>query len=78
MKPGEWLCVVTDGATEAVNKRKEFFGSQRVGEALAAIPEDSTPGEIIKGLRAAVAEFADGAEPADDLTLLALRWRGNS
>ena len=77
MKPGEWLCVVTDGATEAVNKRKEFFGSQRVGEALASIPEESAPSEIIKGLRAAVAEFADGAEPADDLTLLALRWRGN-
>jgi len=28
-------------------------------------------------LRAAVAEFANGAEPADDLTLLALRWHGN-
>jgi CHASE2 domain-containing sensor protein/serine phosphatase RsbU (regulator of sigma subunit) len=77
MQPGEWLCVVTDGVTEAVNKRKEFFGTARVTAALAALPADGGPEEVIKGLRAAVAGFADGAEAADDLTLLVLRWRGN-
>jgi len=76
MRPGEWLCVVTDGATEAVNRRKEFFGTDRVAAAMGALPPDSPPGEVIRGLRSAVAAFAEGAEAADDLTLLALRWRG--
>ena len=76
MRPGEWLCVVTDGATEAVNTKKEFFGTDRVAAAIGALPPDSTPEEVIRGLRSAVATFADGAEAADDLTLLALRWRG--
>jgi CHASE2 domain-containing sensor protein len=77
MQPGEWLCVVTDGATEAVNKKKEFFGVNRLSGALAAIPQDTPPTELIRQLRIAVADFADGAEAADDLTLLVLRWRGN-
>ena len=76
MREGEWLCVVTDGATEAVNNRKEFFGTDRVAAAIGAMPADSLPADVIRGLRSAVAKFADGAEAADDLTLLALRWRG--
>jgi serine phosphatase RsbU (regulator of sigma subunit)/CHASE2 domain-containing sensor protein len=78
MQPGEWLCVVTDGATEAVNRRKEFFGTASVGAALGAMPQETEPAEVIRRLRAEVAAFADGAEAADDLTLLVLRWRGNA
>jgi serine phosphatase RsbU (regulator of sigma subunit) len=78
LEPGEWLCVVTDGATEAVNPRREFFGTARVAAALSALPGESAPAEVIRGLRTAVADFAEGAEAADDLTLLVLRWRGGS
>jgi adenylate cyclase len=76
LTPGEWLCVLTDGATEAVNRKKEFFGIERVTASLAALPADVDPAELIRRLRADVGVFADGAEAADDLTLLALRWRG--
>jgi hypothetical protein len=30
----------------------------------------------LRGLRSDVDVFAKGADPADDLTILALRWRG--
>ena len=73
-KPGEWLCVVTDGATEAVNKERKFFGTERVVAALASVPDDASADDVIRNLRSEVAAFADGAEAADDLTLLALRW----
>ena len=74
--PGEWLCVVTDGATEAVNGEKQFFGTKRLRATLAALPQDIEPGELVKRLRAEVERFAEGAEAADDLTLLVLRWEG--
>jgi adenylate cyclase len=74
--PGEWICVVTDGATEAMNPMKEFFGGERLRTALSWMPENSEPPEIIARLRDDVRRFADGAEPPDDLTLLALRWDG--
>jgi serine phosphatase RsbU (regulator of sigma subunit) len=73
--PGEWLFVFTDGASEAVNPRKEFFGIERLAASLAAAPH-AEPAELIKKVRSDIAAFANGAEAADDLTLLALRWTG--
>jgi hypothetical protein len=31
---------------------------------------------LVEGLRADVQRFVDGAEAADDLTILVLRWNG--
>lgn len=74
LQPGEWICVVTDGATEAMNPQRQFFGVERLRASLSWIPEDAGPGEIVRRLRDDVARFAAGAEPADDITLLAIRW----
>ena len=41
----------------------------------AAAPR-RTAREVVEALRADVSAFAAGAEPADDLTILALRWNG--
>ena len=37
---------------------------------------DATARDVVDALRADVGAFAAGAEPADDLTILALRWNG--
>jgi serine phosphatase RsbU (regulator of sigma subunit) len=76
--PGEWLCVVTDGATEAMNPEKEFFGVERLRTSLSWMPEDIEPAQLIQRLRDDVARFADGAELADDITLVAVRWEGGT
>jgi len=76
LAPGEWLCVVTDGATEAMNPQREFFGVERLRTALSWMPEDVEPQELIRRLREDIVRFAAGAEPADDITLLVLRWTG--
>ncbi|MET0210205.1 MAG: CHASE2 domain-containing protein [Burkholderiaceae bacterium] len=76
MTPGEWICVVTDGATEAMNPQKDFFGNERLKTSLGWMPEDATPEDVIERLRDDVRRFADGAEAPDDLTLLALRFNG--
>jgi serine phosphatase RsbU (regulator of sigma subunit) len=76
--PGEWLCVVTDGATEAINPAGGFFGIDRLRAALALASRDVRAQELLDGVRAEVSRFTDGADPADDLTLLVLRWEGDA
>ncbi|MGZ5096587.1 MAG: SpoIIE family protein phosphatase [Usitatibacter sp.] len=76
LEPGEWICVVTDGATEAMNPAREFFGVERLRTALTWMAQESTPTEVIRRLREDVTRFAAGAEAADDITLLAMRWEG--
>lgn len=74
--PGEWLVVVTDGVTEAQNPAREFFGIERLRASLSWLPREAQPGEVVRRIEEDVLKFAAGAEQADDLTLLALCWRG--
>ena len=76
LSPGEWVFVVTDGATEAMNPKREFFGVERLRTSLSWMPAGAAPTELVKRLRDDVARFAAGAEPADDITLVALLWDG--
>ena len=73
LAPGEILCVVSDGVTEAQNPARELYGGERAERVLAAA--DSARAAVAL-LRADVEAYAGGAEPADDMTVLALRWRG--
>ena len=70
---GGWLCVVTDGVTEAMNERGELYGSARL---LNVLREKKDPAEILHVVRDDVRTFAGKAEQSDDLTLLCVRWNG--
>ena len=74
MVAGEWLFTMTDGVTEAVSKRGDFFGTRRLEELLQDTKLAPAPGELVNRVKAEVHTFADGAEPSDDITLLSLRW----
>jgi adenylate cyclase len=74
MVPGEWLCVVTDGVTEAMNSKLELFTAAKLKDVLDAEPVLEWPTEVVKRSQEAVRVFSAGADPADDLTLLAVRW----
>jgi adenylate cyclase len=76
LSPGDWIFIVTDGATEAMNPKREFFGVERLRTALSWMPQEVDPNELVKRLRDDVSRFAAGAELADDITLVALRWEG--
>ena len=79
MQPGEWLCVVTDGVTEAQRAGGELYGGERAEELLARFRAANAAADadaVVAALRADVHAFEAGAEPADDLTVLVLRWNG--
>ncbi len=72
---GEMLCLMTDGVTEALNPAAELYGTARAQAWLERMAGASAQA-LVDGLHADVLAFADGADAADDLTILALRWRG--
>ncbi len=79
LAPGDTLCMVTDGITEAMNERGEFYGTARLAgliERLAREPGEVTPQGAVTAIREEVTRFCGGAEPADDLAILAVRWTG--
>jgi serine phosphatase RsbU (regulator of sigma subunit) len=77
LAPGTWLCLVTDGAAEAQNPAGELYGHARVQARLCASTiAGASPQAIVDALHNDVQAFADGAEAADDLTILVLRWLG--
>jgi len=73
LRPGDMLCVVSDGVTEAVNGSGELFGAARVERSLASA---ATARAAVDVLRRDVAAFVGAAPQADDQTVLALQWRG--
>jgi len=73
--PGETLCMITDGITEAANTAGQLYGHPRLERVLARM-NGATPDELVDDLRRDVLEFVNGAEPADDMSVLALRWMG--
>lgn len=74
---GDLLCLITDGVTEAQNAAAELYGGERLQAVLARCAEQGAgSAEVMEAVRADVAAFAGPVEPADDLTLLMLRWNG--
>ncbi|HOW57128.1 MAG TPA: SpoIIE family protein phosphatase [Smithellaceae bacterium] len=77
LETGETLVMYTDGVTEATNRQKAFFAEAGLLKVLQGSCGTSVRG-IVENTIGAVHQFAAGAEPADDITLLVLRMEGNS
>jgi serine phosphatase RsbU (regulator of sigma subunit) len=66
---------MTDGVTEARNAAGELYGPARVQHVLEARRDAAAGAQgLVDALHDDVQAFAAGAEAADDLTILALRW----
>jgi len=78
LRPGETVCLVTDGVTEAVNPAGEFYGRARLEAVLARAGAGASPAEVGAAIREDVARFTAGAEASDDLTIVVVTWRGGA
>jgi serine phosphatase RsbU (regulator of sigma subunit)/CHASE2 domain-containing sensor protein len=76
LRAGEMLVLVTDGVMDARNRDGERHGSARLEALLARRDPGGSARQLIDAICADVHAFAVGAEPADDLTILVLRWNG--
>lgn len=72
------LVLFTDGVTEAQNEREELYGKERLLACLEALPSRSGAADTMAAIQRDVARFVGTAPAADDLTLLVLRWHGQT
>ena len=76
LQVGDLLCLFTDGVSEA-RHGNAFFGRDRLEATLAEIAIGDLQ-TAVNTLRDRVRAFEAGESPADDLTLLLLRWTGKA
>ena len=72
LEPGDAIYFYTDGVTEAMNMNQDLFSEERLLEALNA-NKDCEPRELLAAIKREIITFANGAEQADDITMLALK-----
>lgn len=78
LAPGDTLYLYTDGVTEALNPEEELFGEDRLRAALNDPQAIHLPvAQLLPYLRAALEQYARGAEQADDITMLGITYRGD-
>ncbi|MDR3352869.1 MAG: CHASE2 domain-containing protein [Zoogloeaceae bacterium] len=73
LAPGDVLILTTDGVTEASNG-EEWYGSTRLEACLRALPPTSEAAVIRDAILTNVRAFEHNTPPADDLTLLIVKW----
>jgi sigma-B regulation protein RsbU (phosphoserine phosphatase) len=75
LREGDMLYLYTDGVTEAADPFLFLFGEQRLFEAANRRGEDDLAA-MLAGIKQEIDTFANGAEQADDITMLALKYNG--
>jgi len=64
--------------TEAMNADNELYGRQRMFSVLKASNSATDAMQLVNAVRDDVRAFVSNTERSDDLTILALRWRGGT
>ncbi|MEN8200493.1 MAG: GAF domain-containing SpoIIE family protein phosphatase [Thermodesulfobacteriota bacterium] len=72
LEEGDIVVFYTDGVTEAINSKKEEFGTERLTQLLAA-SKDKTAAEVVDRIQRGVVEFAGDEQQFDDVTLVVLK-----
>jgi sigma-B regulation protein RsbU (phosphoserine phosphatase) len=75
LSTGDVLLLFTDGVTEAINGSEELFSDPRLRQQFAANAAKPAA-QMVDRLVESVNRFAGGAPQEDDITILALRYKG--
>jgi sigma-B regulation protein RsbU (phosphoserine phosphatase) len=77
LAPGDALVIYSDGVSESTSYTGEDFGSKGVSATLSAVA-GGTPTEMAQALLEASVNFRDGRPAGDDVSLLVVRYEGDS
>jgi sigma-B regulation protein RsbU (phosphoserine phosphatase) len=75
LAPGDRVFLYTDGVTEAMNPTQEQFSGPRLHGVLREV-EGAAPEQVVARVVEAVRRFTAGALQSDDLTAMAVLYRG--
>jgi sigma-B regulation protein RsbU (phosphoserine phosphatase) len=74
---GDGLVIYTDGVCDAIDGQGRAFGSDRLEPCLQALSQ-APAREIVDELFEQVDRFAAAVAQEDDITVVALRYRGHA
>lgn len=74
LRPGDTILLYTDGVTDARSPAGERFEEERLFAAIETA-RDGTAADLVGAIAGAVAAFAGVTDPADDITIVAIRRR---
>ncbi|HEV2205905.1 MAG TPA: SpoIIE family protein phosphatase [Candidatus Acidoferrales bacterium] len=77
LDPGDALVIYTDGVSEATNTRNELFEESRLRQTIDSFAGQDV-NQLAQGIRDAVKAFTQGAAQSDDITVLAIQYKGLS
>jgi serine phosphatase RsbU (regulator of sigma subunit)/putative methionine-R-sulfoxide reductase with GAF domain len=77
LQPGDTLVLYTDGVNEAMNGRNQMFCRSTIAHTLADLSLDVSPEQLVGAVFERVSEFAAGAPQSDDITVMAIKYRGS-
>ncbi|HWG36433.1 MAG TPA: SpoIIE family protein phosphatase [Terriglobales bacterium] len=75
---GETLVLYTDGVTEAMREDGGFFGVEAAAQALSQAGPGANSQALVDALLARLQQFVGGCRASDDVTVLAIQYRGPS
>jgi sigma-B regulation protein RsbU (phosphoserine phosphatase) len=73
LRPGDTFVLFSDGVPEALDVQDEFYGDDRLVDALQSAPLDSALATVER-VMSSVRAFTSGARQADDITVVAARY----
>jgi sigma-B regulation protein RsbU (phosphoserine phosphatase) len=74
LRPSDTFILYTDGVTEAMDAAGEVYADDKLLKVAADLPESAQ--KMVDTIVASVDAHANGADQSDDITVLALRYRG--
>jgi len=76
LDPGDYVLIYSDGISEAVNPRNEMFEEKRLRRILEDFQGENVH-ELCDAIRTDMKAFTEGAAQSDDITMLAIQYKGN-
>ena len=76
LRPGDTVLLYSDGLSDAESPSGEQFGDDRLRAALLAAARADSPEGVLDDVLHTVQTFVAGHPPADDVTLLVVRYDG--
>lgn len=75
LKPNDLIFLYTDGVSEAMNIKRQLFSEPRLKECLERHKSKAVT-DIVSSLRADIVDYVQEAPQSDDITMVALRYKG--